>query len=126
MEYFELISVPIIATLVYGVITLLKTVFGEKEMFCKLTPIISATLGVVFGIIAFYCAPNIIPASNILSAILIGASSGLTATGTHQIFKQLSRKDFCEKTDDVIISKESDEVTEEKPQTKEDGTIENQ
>ncbi|MGI6522817.1 MAG: hypothetical protein ACOX2Y_02930 [Christensenellales bacterium] len=50
------------------------------------------------GVIAFYAAPEIIPANNVLLALLIGGSSGLAATGTHQVFKQL-HKDKEDKSD---------------------------
>jgi hypothetical protein len=44
------------------------------------------------GIAAFFALPGIIPADNAFVALLIGASSGLAATGTHQVFKQLLTK----------------------------------
>lgn len=50
-------------------------------------------LGAGLGVIAFYAIPEIIAAENIFSAILIGAASGLAATGTHQIFKQLTKEE---------------------------------
>ena len=45
----------------------------------------------IAGIICFYFIPSIIPATNVVVAIIIGASSGLTATGTNQIFKQFNK-----------------------------------
>ena len=54
-------------------------------------PIIGAVLGIVFGIVCFYAIPSIIPATNVLTAILIGGASGLSATGCNQIFKQLKK-----------------------------------
>ena len=65
MEYLELISVPAIA----------------------------AGLGAVLGVVAFYAVPSIIPAANVVVAIVIGGASGLTATGANQIIKQLEKKD---------------------------------
>jgi hypothetical protein len=40
-----------------------------------------------------------IPATNAFAAILIGAASGLAATGTNQIFKQMTKKDEEDKSD---------------------------
>ncbi len=89
MEYLDIVIVPLIVAIVYGCIELLKKAVGNNEKVLRFIPLIAATLGAVFGVIAFYAAPEIIPASNVLLALLIGGSSGLAATGTHQVFKQL-------------------------------------
>ena len=57
----------------------------------RLIPMWAALLGVVLGIVAFYAVPAIIPADNVLVAILVGGASGLAATGTNQIYKQLTK-----------------------------------
>lgn len=93
MEYLELISVPAIATIVYWVINIIKYAVQENEKFKRFIPLISAALGAVLGVVAFYALPSIIPATNVCVAILIGGASGLTATGTNQIIKQLTKKD---------------------------------
>ena len=93
MEYLELISVPAIATIVYWVINIIKYAVQDNEKFKRFIPLISAALGAVLGVVAFFALPNIIPASNVCIAILIGGASGLTATGTNQIIKQLGKKD---------------------------------
>ena len=92
-QYLNLISVPAIAAIVYWVINIIKHAVGENEKFKKFIPLIAAGLGVVCGIICYYAVPSIIPAPNIVVAILIGGASGLTATGTNQIIKQLGKKD---------------------------------
>lgn len=91
MEYLELISVPAIATIVYWVINLIKYAVKENETFKRFIPLISAALGAVLGVVAFYAVPSIIPATNVCVAVLIGGASGLTATGTNQIIKQLGK-----------------------------------
>jgi hypothetical protein len=63
----------------------------RKELFLNLIPVISAVLGVVFGLIAFYVFPDIMLGDTIWFAILSGATSGLSATGCNQIFKQLKK-----------------------------------
>ena len=93
MEYLELISVPAIATIVYWVINIIKYAVQENEKFKRFIPLISAALGAVLGVVAFYALPSIIPADNVCVAILVGGASGLTATGTNQIIKQLGKKD---------------------------------
>ena len=89
-QYLELISVPAIATIVYWVINLIKSVVNN-EKFTRFIPLIATGLGVVFGVIAFFAIPSIIPAENIFVAIIIGGASGLTATGTNQVIKQLAK-----------------------------------
>ena len=92
-QYLNLISVPAIAAIVYWVINIIKHAVGENEKFKKFIPLIAAALGVVCVIICYYTVPSIIPAPNIVVAIVIGGASGLTATGTNQIIKQLGKKD---------------------------------
>lgn len=92
-QYLELISVPAIAAVVYWVINLIKYCVGENEKFKRFIPLIAAGLGVVCGIVCYFAIPSIIPAENIIVAIVIGGASGLTATGTNQVIKQLSKKD---------------------------------
>ena len=92
-QYLNLISVPAIAAVVYWGINIIKHAVGENEKFKKFIPLIAAALGVVCGIVCYYAVPSIIPAENIVVAIVIGGASGLTATGTNQIIKQLGKKD---------------------------------
>lgn len=93
MEYLELISVPAIATIVYWVMNIIKYAVQDNEKFKRFIPLISAALGAVLGVVAYYAVPSIIPADNVCVAILVGGASGLTATGTNQIIKQLTKKD---------------------------------
>lgn len=97
-QYLNLISVPAIAAIVYWVINIIKHAVGENEKFKKFIPLIAAALGVVCGIICYYAVPSIIPAPNIVVAIVIGGASGLTATGANQIIKQLGKKDDADGT----------------------------
>lgn len=92
MDYLNLISVPAIAAAVYFIIEILKKTFNNNEKFLRLIPLISLIIGVVAGIICFYFIPSIIPATNVIVAIIIGGASGLTATGTNQIFKQINKE----------------------------------
>ena len=91
-QYLNIISVPAIAAIVYFVISIIKYAVNGNEKFKRFIPIISAAIGAVLGLVAFYALPNIIPATNVFMAILIGGASGLTATGTNQIIKQLGKK----------------------------------
>lgn len=93
MEYLELISVPAIVTVVYALIEIIKKCVGENEKFKRFIPLIATAIGVICGVVCFFALPSIIPASNVVVAIVIGGASGLTATGTNQIIKQLGKKD---------------------------------
>lgn len=90
--YLNLISVPAIAAVVYFTVAVINYAVGKNEKFKRFIPLISAAFGIVCGVVCFYVIPSIIPADNVVTAIVIGAASGLTATGTHQIIKQLGKK----------------------------------
>lgn len=84
-------SVPAIAAIVYWLVNLIKYTTNNDERVKKFIPLISSVLGVIFGLICFFLSPNIMPTSNVVVAIVIGAASGLSATGFHQIVKQISK-----------------------------------
>ena len=92
MSAFDFITVPIIVSVVYGGITLLKKAVKCHEKLMRFLPLIAAGLGAVLGIVAFFAMPEIIPASNAFVAILVGGASGLAATGCNQAIKQLLKK----------------------------------
>lgn len=88
----EIICVPIIVSLVFTIMEIYKVFIAkENEKLIRIIPLIACVVGVILGIICFYTFPTIISASNLLTAILIGGSSGLSATGCNQIFKQLKK-----------------------------------
>lgn len=90
-------SVPVIVCIVYGALSIFRSVVTNKKLI-GLIPVFAAVMGAMLGVLAFYAAPAIIPAENILVAILIGGTSGLAATGTNQIYKQLCKLTVEEKT----------------------------
>ncbi|MEG1711009.1 MAG: phage holin family protein [Clostridia bacterium] len=85
----EMLSVPIIATLVLALLEIIKVPFKDKPKFNNFIPLIAGVLGILLGIVAFYAAPTLIPTTNIFHAILVGFLSGLSATGSHQLVKQI-------------------------------------
>lgn len=84
-----IVTIPAIAAIVYTLIDIVKTACGGDERFKRFIPLISALLGAICGVVSFYCVPGVIETQNILFAIVIGAASGLSATGTNQVVKQL-------------------------------------
>ena len=101
MNTFEFVAVPVIVTIVYTLISLLKKETKGNEKVLSKLPVIAAVIGAILGVIGFYAVPTIIPAENVFTALLIGIGSGLAATGTNQIFKQLGKKDEEDKSDDA-------------------------
>ena len=104
----EIVCVPIITILVFALMEVYKRFIAkDKKVLVAIIPIIAGALGIVFGIICFYAFPTIIAATSIWTAILIGAASGLSATGCNQIFKQLKKYGIEVKSVEVEIN-ESD------------------
>ena len=90
-ETIRALSVPVIVSIVYGCINLYKQLIDGEEKYMRLIPIIAAIIGAAVGIFAYYAFPAVLTAENIWQAVIIGAASGLTATGANQIFKQIGK-----------------------------------
>jgi hypothetical protein len=91
MTTLDFVTVPIIVAIVYVSTIALKKSVNYNETMLRFVPLIAALLGSSLGIIAFFATPEIVPASNVWVAILIGLASGLAATGTNQVFKQITK-----------------------------------
>ena len=83
----EIASIPAIAAIVYTVIDIVKTAIGGSEKFNRFIPLTAAVLGALCGLVAFFVAPEVIA----VIALVLGAASGLSATGTNQAVKQLTK-----------------------------------
>lgn len=89
---YSIATLPVIVTVVYGVIEFLKYfVFADNETFKKYIPVIATAIGGVIGVGAFFICPEIIPVANWYGSILIGCASGLSAVGVNQIKKQIKK-----------------------------------
>ena len=69
------------------IITAIKSTKIESKWF----PLISCALGAIIAAGMFYVLPEFIGAASLAAAVISGAVSGLAATGTNQIFKQLMK-----------------------------------
>jgi hypothetical protein len=102
----EIICVPAIITLTYIIIEMYKSwVAKGRTEYLSFIPLISLVVGGILGVGIFYGVPQIVIADNIAMAIIVGMCSGLSATGTNQVFKQLGKlgivvKEETEKKDD--------------------------
>ena len=56
----------------------MKKAFCNSEKFLRVIPLALLLIGSVAGVICFYFIPSIIPAANVVMAIIIGAASDLT------------------------------------------------
>ena len=97
--FYEAVAIPALAAIVYTIIDITKTAMGGTEKFNRFIPLISCLLGAVCGVIAFYCVPGVFETQNLLVAIVLGAASGLSATGTNQAVKQLTKPTVKEETE---------------------------
>lgn len=84
----ELVVIPTLLIICYLVVEIFK-LFVKK----KFLPVISGVTGAILGIIAYFLIPSLIDSQNILTAIAIGIISGLGATGSNQVFKQLKKEE---------------------------------
>lgn len=85
----DITTIPALAAIVYTIIDITKTAMGGDEKFKRFIPLIACILGAVCGVVAFYFVPGVMGTQNLLVAIILGAASGLSATGTNQVVKQL-------------------------------------
>ena len=85
----ELTSIPIILVTCYLFGEIFKIAFKNKRDLFKLIPVFVTLLGGAIAILIFYTGREILNVSNVYNAILIGFTSGASATGTNQIVKQL-------------------------------------
>ena len=97
-DFFEVTAIPALAAIVYTIIDIAKTAMGGDDKFKRFIPLIACVLGAICGVVAFYFVPGVMETQNLLVAIVLGAASGLSATGTNQIAKQLTKTTEKEET----------------------------
>lgn len=85
-------GVPIIFCLVFALMTIYKHLVKDKnEMWTSLIPVFAGLCGIVLEIWFFYTFPQLVMVDDVVSAIIVGFTTGLSAVGVHQIGKQLSK-----------------------------------
>ena len=94
-DYLNSVSIPVIVTVVYVIIDLVKTTIAPyttlSERLSHFYPLIALALGIVTAAVMYYAVPESITKTNLLVALAVGAASGLTAVGTNQVVKQLAK-----------------------------------
>lgn len=87
MDILGIAAIPVITVICYGLAEVLKATPLDN----KWLPAICIVIGAGLGVAALFIAPEIIPATDILTALAIGIVSGGFATSVHQTIKQLSQ-----------------------------------
>lgn len=91
----EIVSVPVIVGIVYFVMAVYKTlVKNAPAVWTSLIPVWAAVLGIGLGLVAYFFVPEVMPAENVLVAVLVGLASGLGAVGVHQVGKQIGKATY--------------------------------
>ena len=86
MDILGIAAIPVITVICYGVAEVIKATPLDN----KWLPAICIVLGAVLGVVALYVAPEVTPATDVLTALAVGIVSGGFATSVHQTIKQLS------------------------------------
>mgnify|MGYP002853979425 CR=1 FL=1 len=90
MTELNFVAVPAIVVIAWFIGFIIKSLTTSSTAE-KLIPIICGVIGMVLGVIIFITNPELIPATDWPSAVATGIVSGLSATGVHQIYKQLTK-----------------------------------
>ena len=91
MDVYNIMCVPVIVILCYLIIEAIKTIVDKDSKIKELLPIISAFIGGILGALIYIFVPEAITSKNAVEAIFVGLISGLGATGSNQIFKQIKK-----------------------------------
>ena len=106
----EIICVPAIVSITYALIEAYKKWFAKgREKWLAFIPVLSLILGGILGVAIYFIEPTLIIAENEYYALIVGLCSGLSATGGHQVFKQLKKIGI-----EVKETKKDEDKTDEK------------
>ena len=100
MLQFSIITISTFVGILNEAIKIIASTVFKKDI-TKYIPLFSVIFGIGLGIAGFY-TPNVDMGKNLIEAIFIGLSAGCTATGVHQIGKQLTKKE--ETPDNSLIN----------------------
>lgn len=91
MENFGMVGVGAITIICYAMAMGVKATTIDN----KWLPVICAVFGGILGVVGKFVMPDF-PADDIITAISVGISSGLAATGANQVYKQLTKEEESE------------------------------
>lgn len=87
-----------------------------NETLDKFIPWLCGAIGGGLAVIVFNTIPNLLPATNWLTALAIGIVSGLAATGANQLWKQFTKEEYVslDTTDEDLPLDEGEDTDEVK------------
>lgn len=91
MDNLGMVGVGAITVICYLVATAVKATPLDN----KWLPVVCGVCGAILGVVGLYVMPDF-PASDIITALAVGVTSGLASTGANQIYKQLKKVDESE------------------------------
>lgn len=86
----NLFIIPAIMVISYLITEIFKLVFKKYK---KILPIVAGSSGAIISIISYFISPNLLGEADLVTSIAIGIISGLSATGSNQLVKQLLKKE---------------------------------
>lgn len=105
-------TIPLIVVICYIAITAIKSTKLDSRWY----PLISCGLGMLIAVAMFYIVPEFIGATSLMVAIVSGGVSGLAATGSNQVLKQLMKSaengELKVDTSEPTVIKPTDESNE--------------
>lgn len=96
-------TIPVIVVICYIAITAIKSTKIESKWY----PLISCGIGMLVGVAMHYIVPEFIGATSLIVAVISGGVSGLAATGSNQVLKQLMKS----AEDGTLVVKTSENTT---------------
>lgn len=91
MENIGSMSVAAITVICYlGALIVKATSINNKWI-----PVFCGVIGAVLGVVSLYVMPDF-PANDIVTALAVGVTSGLAATGADQVYKQMTKDNGAE------------------------------
>ena len=88
IEIMDIAGYPAIVAICFVLGLVIKALaLGDKWI-----PVSLGIAGAALGVVGFFLIPGF-PADNVLAALAVGAVSGLSSTGVHQVWKQQKKED---------------------------------
>ena len=88
----EIVCVPVIVAIVYALMSIYKTYIAkDNEKLIRFIPLIGGGIGIILGIVFYFAFPQLIVATNVVTAIGVGLARGQAGTGSDRICKQLTK-----------------------------------
>lgn len=91
MNTIEFCTIPAIAAVCYGIVEVIKRVFPDNGRLKNAYPLLASLIGAALGAVLYLAEPQVIFTDSLLSSVLAGAASGLSATGGNELITRLQK-----------------------------------